>query len=124
MAEARDPRDWRSYLSMRKGRFEMAVAAVGRGTTSVGRTRDQGRQSPGGGQGGKNFLQHPSIYRAVDPQAEHSASLSFFLKIVWLHHSACRTLVPWTGIEPVSPALEVQCLNYWAARDIPTCIIS
>ena len=33
--------------------------------------------------------------------------------------AACRILVPWPGIEPLSPALEVQSLNHWTAREIP-----
>ena len=30
----------------------------------------------------------------------------------WLPHIACGTLVPWPGIEPISPALEV--LEAWS----------
>ena len=31
----------------------------------------------------------------------------------WPHHAACWILVPWPGIKPVPPALEVRSLNHW-----------
>ena len=31
---------------------------------------------------------------------------------------ACRILVPWSGIEPMSPVLGMQSLNYWNAREV------
>ena len=34
----------------------------------------------------------------------------------WLCHSACGILVPWPGIEPMPPAMEVWSLNHWTAR--------
>ena len=37
----------------------------------------------------------------------------------WLHCAACGILVPQPGIEPVPPALEVQSLNHWTAREVP-----
>ena len=33
-------------------------------------------------------------------------------------HAACWILVPWPGIEPASPAVEVWSLNHWTARDV------
>ena len=33
--------------------------------------------------------------------------------------SACRILVPQSGIEPVPPAIEAQVLNHWTAREVP-----
>ena len=33
----------------------------------------------------------------------------------WPHHTACRVLVPWSGIEPVPPAVRVRSLNHWTA---------
>ena len=33
--------------------------------------------------------------------------------------AACGTLVPWLGIEPVPPAVEVRSLNHWTAREVP-----
>ena len=38
---------------------------------------------------------------------------------VWLHHAACRVLVPRSGIESMPPALGVQSLNHWTAREVP-----
>ena len=33
--------------------------------------------------------------------------------------TACRILVPLRGIKPVSPAVEVQSLNHWTAKEVP-----
>ena len=41
----------------------------------------------------------------------------------WPHHIAHRMLVPRPGIEPVPPEVEMQILNHWAAREVPTKII-
>ena len=40
--------------------------------------------------------------------------------IFWLHHEACRILVPRPGIEPTPPAVEVRSLNCWATREVPS----
>ena len=32
---------------------------------------------------------------------------------------ACGVLVPWSGIEPGSPALEVLSLSHWTTREVP-----
>ena len=47
--------------------------------------------------------------------------LKFFtyLFIFWLHHAACRILVPWPEIKPVCPMMEVQSNNHWTTRDFP-----
>ena len=37
---------------------------------------------------------------------------------------ACGILVPWPGIEPVPPAVEVQSLNYWTTREVPQIFLS
>ena len=37
----------------------------------------------------------------------------FFLFLAW------GILVPWPGIKPVSPAVEVQSSNYWITREFP-----
>ena len=37
----------------------------------------------------------------------------------WLCHPACGILVPWPGIEPMHPAMEVWSLNHWTAREVP-----
>ena len=28
-------------------------------------------------------------------------------------------LIPWPGIEPASPVVEVQSLNHWTAKEVP-----
>ena len=38
----------------------------------------------------------------------------------WLCHPACGILVPWPGIEPMHPAMEVWSLNHWTARESPS----
>ena len=43
-----------------------------------------------------------------------------FLLFFWLCHAACRILVPQAGIEPTPPAMEVQNLNHWTVREVPT----
>ena len=50
----------------------------------------------------------------------HDLSLFFFAT----PHTACRILVPLTGMEPVSPAVEVWHLNHWTAREVPCTITS
>ena len=40
-----------------------------------------------------------------------------------VHHKSCKILVPWSGHEPVSPAVETQNLNPWTIRDIPSWFI-
>ena len=42
--------------------------------------------------------------------------LSSFFLVHWPSHTACRILVPQPRMEPMPPALEVQGLNHWAAR--------
>ena len=53
-------------------------------------------------------------------------SISFYLLkcifkiiIIFGHTMWCRMLLPWPGIEPVPPALEVQSLKHWTAREVP-----
>ena len=41
-----------------------------------------------------------------------------FIYLFKLHCTACETLDPQAGIEPVPSALEVQSLNHWTTRDI------
>ena len=36
---------------------------------------------------------------------------------------ACGVLVPWPGIEPMSPAMEAWSLNHLMAREVPVEII-
>ena len=42
----------------------------------------------------------------------------YYFSIV-LCHMACGILVPWAGIEPMTPALEVWSLNHWTTREVP-----
>ena len=36
---------------------------------------------------------------------------------------ACGIPVPWSGVEPVLPAVEAQSLNHWTAREVPEGLI-
>ena len=40
--------------------------------------------------------------------------------LFWPHQSVCGIWVPWPGIEPTSSEVEVQSLNHWTTREIPT----
>ena len=44
---------------------------------------------------------------------------NFFTLIFWLHHMACRILVPQPGIKPAPPALEMQSLNHGITMEVP-----
>ena len=56
-------------------------------------------------------------------------SLSFlkFLNLIFIDSllvsifggKACRMLVPWPGIKPMSTAVEARNLNHWTAREVP-----
>ena len=48
------------------------------------------------------------------PNGEEHPSLLFLAA----PRGACGTLVPQPGIEPVPPAVEVQSLNHWTAREV------
>lgn len=48
------------------------------------------------------------------PQRENLFSLSPFF-FFWLHHVACKTFVPRTGIEPL--AVKAPSPNYWTIRE-------
>ena len=45
-----------------------------------------------------------------------SIYLIFFLPL----HGACRILVPWPGIEYLTPIVEVQSLNHWTTKEVPS----
>ena len=47
------------------------------------------------------------------------AFFSFLFLFFWLHHEACRILVPQPGIEPVPPEVEAQSLNPWTMGEVP-----
>ena len=40
--------------------------------------------------------------------------------VLFDHDAACRILLPWPGVEPMPPAMEVQSLNYWTTGEVPT----
>jgi len=46
---------------------------------------------------------------------------SIYLFLLSFDHAACRILFPPPGIEPTSPAVEVQSLNPWTTRGVPKC---
>ena len=46
-------------------------------------------------------------------------ALFLFLVFFWPCHVARGILVPWPGIEPVSPELGTQSLNHWTTREVP-----
>ena len=58
-------------------------------------------------------------------------SLKLFYFSFWPCHTACRILVPQSGIEPVPPAVETQSLNHWTTREfsslklfeLPSCFL-
>ena len=39
-------------------------------------------------------------------------------------HKPCGILVPWPGIKPTIPAMEMQSLNPWSAREVPRLVIA
>ena len=41
----------------------------------------------------------------------------FFVLFFWLHCTTCGILLPLPGIKPTPPAVEVQILNHWNARE-------
>ena len=43
----------------------------------------------------------------------------FLFLIFWPRCAACGILVPWSGLEPASPALGEQSLNHWTDREVP-----
>ena len=44
----------------------------------------------------------------------------YFISLSWLYYEARRILVPRPGIEPASPAMEVQSPNDWTTREVTT----
>ena len=43
----------------------------------------------------------------------------FLFVCFWLCHAACGILVPWPGIEPGAPEVEVWNPNHWTTREFP-----
>ena len=48
---------------------------------------------------------------------------ALFFFYFWPLSAACGILVPQPGIEPMSPAVEVQSLNHWTAKEVLICPI-
>ena len=46
-------------------------------------------------------------------------SVLVFLFVLFWSHRGMWDLSPRPGIEPTSPALEVQSLNHWTTREVP-----
>ena len=55
---------------------------------------------------------------SVSAMLHFSPILKPFLFFFFLHHAACRILVPRPGMEPTPPAVEAQSPNYWTARQV------
>ena len=45
-------------------------------------------------------------------------ALKIIIIILWGFLAACGILVPHPGIEPMTPAVKVQSLNHWTAREV------
>ena len=46
--------------------------------------------------------------------------ITLFIKFIHslFGHTACGTLVPWPGIKPTPPEVEVRSLNHWTSREV------
>ena len=61
-----------------------------------------------------------TLYNRVQNQRRGSADvLKTLKKIFWPCHTSCGILVPWSGIKPLSPAVEAWSLNHWTTREVP-----
>ena len=43
----------------------------------------------------------------------------YFFFFFWPCCAACGIIIPWPGIEPMPPAMAMQSLNHWTAREVP-----
>ena len=74
------------------------------------------------GKGGVKMLDHPH-----KEELSHQLLFWFVCLFVFIYLAApglscsMRDLVPWPGIEPGPPALEVWSLNHWTTREVPNC---
>ena len=57
--------------------------------------------------------------RAWHSETAKEGNIFIYLCFFWLYHPSCGILVPWPGIKPVAPAVEVQSLKPWTARGVP-----
>ena len=62
----------------------------------------------------------PHIYfRSWENEIEIRTHVLNFFFFFWPCSMACRILVPQRRIKPMPPALEMQSLNHWTAREVP-----
>ena len=64
------------------------------------------------------------LFRSQGLQHLGAGFLSFFFCFLAEPRMACRISIPRPGIEPTLPAVEVQSLNHWTAREVPRCWVS
>ena len=64
-----------------------------------------------------NFLAH--CFSHMEKNLGLPRFFCFVLFCFELNHAACGILVPWSGVELMSPVMEAQNLNHWTAREIP-----
>ena len=55
-----------------------------------------------------------SIFRQYSLILQEYCTLLYF----WLHHEACRILVPQAGTEPMLPSVGAQTLSHWATKKV------
>lgn len=61
---------------------------------------------------------HGQVHGGMDTVG-HVGTFYLFTFIFWPHLAVCGILVPWTGTEPVPPAVNVQSPNHWTQREFP-----
>ena len=64
----------------------------------------------------QGFQRLPSSPKEMSISIEESCVVLFFF---FFFCTECRKLFPWTGMEPESPALEVESLKQWITREFP-----
>ena len=55
------------------------------------------------------------IYFSLITVSDYFYLFNFFLPL----YGAYRILVPWPGIEYMTPVVEVQSLNHWTTKEVP-----
>ena len=60
-----------------------------------------------------------SPHKAMKTQWTKKKKVQIKKNSFWSCQVACRILVPWPGIEPVPPAVEVQSFNHWTTNEVP-----
>ena len=62
---------------------------------------------------------HMALVKCFLQQLFHGLFFFFFF---WPHHKASMILVPWPEIDLVPPAIQVEILNHWTAREVPAIV--